>query len=576
MDPQGGSSDLVQTDGSSQRETRTVAAAQAVSIDYQPIIETAIAALTDKAPDRRGEVYAQARGIVKRQLESMGLPEPIIELERLALDLTIGKIERGWQARETAERVGSPAPLIGPTAAQLAKAGPSPRLASPIGFTVALSIAIATLFGLYAESGVAVRSLVGGLAADWSSIVGGEPGTTADVGADGVTTEISSTQIAAMLAAACRSEPSTLENNACMHEASAGGTAGEASQSGSEPPWLSRFAAFSDITSGRATSGGPNLPAVMPEDNAAGVANPGGTLERSASPMSLDKALHDAASPPSAPSLAKPINTKVATLIESGKRATLRGDLDRAMRDFSDAIRIDPKYPDSYSERGQALFKLGEIERAIADYSAALARDPEHTAALRARGMAYLYRGRPDLALADLTKTIELGERDPGRVAPMDLFFARRSRSSIYGSRQQFDLEIADCTALIESYARNPTLADALAANYGRAGSANVLAMLYRQRANAFLRGSNLERAVADLTEAIPLSADHGYAALLDRSRLREQLGQLDLAVADAQAALSIQPAGEEAQLALHRLGAGSRPSGSRSGASKSIPGNGL
>jgi len=243
-----------------------------------------------------------------------------------------------------------------------------------------------------------------------------------------------------------------------------------------------------------------------------------------------------------------------------GTRAVLKGDLDHALRDFSEAIRIDPNDPDSYAERGQTLFRLGETERAIADYSAALARDPRHGMALRWRGMAYLYRGTPDPALADLSKMIDLAVHDPGLVAPIELFYARRSRSSIYQSKQQYDLEIADCTALIESYAHDPALAAAIKANYGDAGAANALATILRQRANAHLRQSNWERAVADLTDAIPLSADRGYTALIDRARLHEGLGQRDRAIADVQAALGIRPGSEEARLALKRLGAPSKP----------------
>ena len=266
-----------------------------------------------------------------------------------------------------------------------------------------------------------------------------------------------------------------------------------------------------------------------------------------------------AAAPPLAPRGLRPINAKVATLIDSGKRAILKGDLDGAVRDFSEAIRIDPKYPESYVERGQTLFKLGETERAIADYSAAIARDPRHGTALRARGMAYLYRGTSDLALGDLSKTIDLAEHDPSALAPIELFYARRSRSSIYDSKQQYDLQIADCTALVESYARDPMLVEALKANYGDAGAANILATIYRQRANAHIRRSNWERAVADLTEAIPLSSDRGYTALIDRSKLYEGLGRHDQAVADMQAALGVRPGSEEARLALRRLGAPSK-----------------
>lgn len=563
MDPQGGATHLIQADGSGQREASTAASAQefSVDVDYQPIIETAIAGLTDNTPDARREIYALARGVVKCQLELMRLPEPVIGLEQLALDLTIGKIERRWQARE-AESVDLLDPTIGPIVyPRLAEAGRLRRLARPIGFRVGLSvIAVAIFCGLYAERGIVGRSLVAG----WSFVTGGEPGTTSDLGTDAAAADLTPAQIAAMMAAACGSDPSAFESSACTRDASASSTAGEAPTSGSEPPWLSRFAAFADMTSGRATSDGPSRLGAVPEDRPAGTANPEGALAWNASPKSASGAPNEAASQRSESSPARPVNAKVTALIESGKRATLKGDVDRAVRDFSDAIRIDPKYPDSYAERGQALFKLGEIERAVADYSEALARDPEHAGALRARGMAYLYRGTADLALADLSKVIELAERYPTRIAAIELFYARRSRSSIYGAKQQYDLEIADCTALIETYARDPALVDALTTSYSKAGAANLMAMVYRQRANAFLHGANFERAVADLTEAIPLSADHGYAALLDRSRLHEQLGQLDLAMADAQAALAIVPASEQAQLALGRLGTASRPNAAK------------
>ncbi len=300
---------------------------------------------------------------------------------------------------------------------------------------------------------------------------------------------------------------------------------------------LASVAALKDSTSGGAPA---TLPTVSPTSGE-------------------DVGLAPRAAAPRVPPI-RPVNAKVTALIDSGKRAILKSDLDRAMRDFGEAIRIDPKYPDSYYERGQIWFKIGETERAITDYSAAIAQDPQHGAALRSRGMAYLYRGAPDLALADLSKTITLAKQDPSLVAPIELFYALRSRGSIYDSRQQYDLEIADCTALIESYARDPMLVQALKANYGDGGAANILATIYRQRASAHIRRSNWERAVADLTEAIPLSSDRGYTALIDRSKLYEGLGRRDQSIADVQAALGVRPGSEEARLALRRLSAPSNP----------------
>jgi tetratricopeptide (TPR) repeat protein len=349
------------------------------------------------------------------------------------------------------------------------------------------------------------------------------------------------------------------ERNICTRETSGRGIAVETPNAETAPPWLESFTAFTDMTSGRAPPNSSDIPMAAEEVAAAGAAQYGAPVRNEAL-MPPDAVPRAAAPQELQPAAMKPTNAKVAAFMESGKRLALKGDLDRAVRDFGEAIRIDPKYPDSYSERGQAFFKLGEIERAIADYSAALVHDPQHGAALRARGMAYLYRGETDLALADLSHAIELAEHDPRLLAPIELFYARRSRGSIYDSKQQYDLEIADTTALIESYAHDPMLAEALAANYGSAGASNILAIVYRQRAKAFVRRSSVERAMADLTEAIPLSLDNGYAALIDRSKLHEGLGRRDLAAADARAALNIRPSSEEARLALGRLAAFSNP----------------
>jgi regulator of sirC expression with transglutaminase-like and TPR domain len=594
MDAQGGSATDVPVNTAGRREAKIVAAPRVLSIDYRPIIEDAVTNLTDNNPDKRNEVYEQARGVVKRHLQLMRLPEPIVELEKLALDLAIEEIERGCQAREAAEKAIPQGPperridsntaaqslgLRPPSTAILIVARLLRPLVHPIGVAVALPmIAAIIFFGLYVDDKATYRFLVDGPVGRWSSGLNVKPAIThIAAGAGRVTADHGPTRVGptraeftvpsdapptATMPAACGSGPSISVRNACTHDTGRASAEPETPKSDTEPPWLAGFAALMDITSGRAPSTIPPSGSMSPGDVAARDAVPNGVPEpHEAAPVMSSNAASDATSAQAdRTALVKPINAKVAALIESGKRATLKGDLDRAVRDFSEAIRIDPEYPDSYLERGQTLFKLGEIERAIADYSAALMRDPQQGAALRARGMAYLYNSKADLALADLSKTIELAESNPRLLAPIELFYARRSRGAIYDSKQQYDLEIVDCTALIESYTHDPRLVEALTANYGNAAAANVLAMIYRQRANAFIKRSNWERAVADLTEAIPLSSDRGYTALIDRSKLQEGLGRYQSAAADAQAALNIRPGSEEARLALNRLGTASKP----------------
>jgi len=642
-------SNVIELNAAGRREAKIFAAARVISIDYRSIVDNAVAGLVRNTPDARRDVYAQARRIVQRHLQLMRLPEPIIELEKLSLDLTIRKIERQWRSRQAAEQAipdtteqpAAKAATVTDSLASLAKAlaalaqalgsltvilGLRPLvsvlsmmlwpvrvilrfLLSPIGLAAALPVAVMAIFIVYfVDNNIAYRSFVDGPAGRWISrldlVPSAPPPRTRKAAnrvaaggpADARIAEVparpaimdapvrSAAAEAPPRAAAIESEPyrgptrvrpihaeftgtlttalatgvetdadaRTRPPNPCdampllsdrMSCAIANGMGSEpaaATKSGfnDRPRWLTAYAAINNVATSRPASAAAFGP---PTGEAGAVASPG------------------SAPRPAAP-IARPANAKLAALIDSGRKWSTKGDLEHAVRDFSEAIRIDPKYPDSYAERGQALFKMGETERAIADYSAALQRDPQHGSALRSRGMAYLYRGSPDLALADLSRAIGLAESDPSLLAPIELFYARRSRASIYGSKQQYDLEIGDCTALIESQARDPMVAEVLRQNYSDVGAANVMAAIYRQRATAHIRRSNWELAIADLSAAVPLSSDRGYAALIDRSKLHEGLGQRDEAIADLQSALAVRPGSEEVRLALRRLGAAPKP----------------
>src|SRR5262245_24118036 len=95
MDVKPSSTDIVPVDASGSCQSKDVAATRARSADYELIIENTMAGLAHMTPEERSNVYAHARNVVMRQLQ----------LEKLALDLAIGKIERRWRARDAAENV---------------------------------------------------------------------------------------------------------------------------------------------------------------------------------------------------------------------------------------------------------------------------------------------------------------------------------------------------------------------------------------------------------------------------------------------------------------------------------------
>jgi tetratricopeptide (TPR) repeat protein len=618
------------------REAKIIAAARSISIDYRSIVENALLGLVHNTRIERGDVYARARSSVRRQLELMRLPESVVELEELSLDLTIKKIEREWQAIEVAAAAAAPAKQRAPRARTIgesltALAGAMRALGqavaglivilglrpivsavaiatlpvralvrgvfSPVGLAAALPIvAMAIFFVFFVDNNIAYHSLADGPAGRWLAQLDLLPSAPAPSSrakpaqqSAGTLRPVRSAEQPAQLAAADTKPDPPIDTSSHRgptpvrpvradfvgaptatptiasppqppptESACDGCVRG---QSGTQPnPSNARDSLPAWVTGYAAVNPAPQLPlattgpALRSADQVA-VRSPATAAPTTAEPATTLPPPQGAAA-----SIARPANAKVAALVDAGKRAAAKGDLDRAVQNFTEAIRIDPKFPDSYSERGQGLFKLGETERAIADYSAAIQRNPQHGAALRARGMAYLYRGSTDLALTDLSRAIDLAENDPNLMAPIELFYARRSRATIYGSRLQYAEEIADCTALIDSYLHDPSVAQALKEAYRDVGAGNVVATLYRQRATAHIRQSHFELAIADLTAAIPLSADGGYSALIDRSRLNETLGQRDQAVADLQNALAVRPGSEEARMALKRLGATPKP----------------
>ena len=86
-------------------------------------------------------------------------------------------------------------------------------------------------------------------------------------------------------------------------------------------------------------------------------------------------------------------------------RALLGSDLDKALKDCDDALRMIDKSPQFLDSRGLVLLRLGEYDRSIADYDASLNLKPRSAWSLYGRGVARLRKGmaaegRSDMAAA--------------------------------------------------------------------------------------------------------------------------------------------------------------------------------
>ena len=84
---------------------------------------------------------------------------------------------------------------------------------------------------------------------------------------------------------------------------------------------------------------------------------------------------------------------------------------EKAIADYSQAIRIDPEYATAYNNRGLSYHQLGQDEKAIDDYSQAIRIDPEYAVAYYNRGVAYEGLRQQEKADADAKRACELDSK---------------------------------------------------------------------------------------------------------------------------------------------------------------------
>jgi lipoprotein NlpI len=84
-----------------------------------------------------------------------------------------------------------------------------------------------------------------------------------------------------------------------------------------------------------------------------------------------------------------------------------KGNIDRAIADFNQAVQIEPKYALAYNNRGVAYRSRGDFDKAIADFTEAITLDPA-VLAYTNRGWTYYHKSDNDHAIGDFNQAIAL------------------------------------------------------------------------------------------------------------------------------------------------------------------------
>jgi tetratricopeptide (TPR) repeat protein len=80
---------------------------------------------------------------------------------------------------------------------------------------------------------------------------------------------------------------------------------------------------------------------------------------------------------------------------------------DLAIDDNGEAIRLDPSSPDHYDSRGSLCARNNAYDRAIADFNEAIRLQPKASYFMN-RGNAFNLKGDPDRAIADYDEALRL------------------------------------------------------------------------------------------------------------------------------------------------------------------------
>ncbi len=187
-----------------------------------------------------------------------------------------------------------------------------------------------------------------------------------------------------------------------------------------------------------------------------------------------------------------------------------KGELDNALADFNECIRLNPAWAENYIARGMVWHYKKEYDKAIADYTEATRLDPKYVHAYYNRGAAWSNKKDYDKAIADFTEAIRL---DPKFV------FAFRNRGKAWSNKKEYDKAIADYT---EAIRLDPKYVSA-----------------YNNRGIAWRDKKEYEKAIADYTEALRL--DPKYVDAYDSRGLAWHLmKKYDKAIADFDESLKL------------------------------------
>jgi lipoprotein NlpI len=198
-----------------------------------------------------------------------------------------------------------------------------------------------------------------------------------------------------------------------------------------------------------------------------------------------------------------------------------KADYDRAIADYTEAIRVNPKLDYAFFRRAWAFVQINDYDRAIADCNAAILLKPQFETAFEVRAYANTLKGNYVQGISDYSSIINLNSKNSS---------AYHSRAFLYLKKGDFDRSIKDYSEAIKL---QPELASKLNP---------YLSVAFRGRGRSYDVKGDYDHAIADYSEAIRLDAAKAAADLVRRGYAYHSKGEYDRAIADYDQAIQLNP----------------------------------
>ncbi|WP_316225171.1 tetratricopeptide repeat protein [Bradyrhizobium sp. SZCCHNS3052] len=199
--------------------------------------------------------------------------------------------------------------------------------------------------------------------------------------------------------------------------------------------WMSRQAARSIVTPSPQARSGPQRKVAGETVPAPAVQDATGAVLPVPPPAAEAPAPPPPAEPKAAEPVVPPAPMTAASLVKRAMDRSRQGDLEGAVADFDEAIRLAPRNADLYHYRAKDLVRMGRFDRALGDYERAIRLDPHNPMLFHDRGLAFQRKGDLDEALVDLDHAVRMGFSDAATYS---------DRGTVWLAKGHYDRALAD------------------------------------------------------------------------------------------------------------------------------------